>query len=135
MEIGGVNRPAVTSSQATMQRVDPPASSGFARTQLSRDASVQPVEEASAVRFEPRDDSNQRAAIDAAMQRAIERAVERKTDVDPRTSELVYQTLDTKSGEVLRQVPDEALLRIRAYTSELRAAQERGSDASSAVKA
>ncbi|HSP26002.1 MAG TPA: flagellar protein FlaG [Saliniramus sp.] len=114
MDVGGVNRPAVTSSQAVSQRVDPPVASGFARTELSREASVQPVEEASAVRFEPSEGSRERAALDAAMQRVVERSME----VDDRTRNVVFRAVDEKSGEVMLQLPSEQALKLRAYLRE-----------------
>jgi uncharacterized FlaG/YvyC family protein len=119
MDVGGVNKPAVTSSQSALQRVDPPASSGFARTQLSRDASVQPVEEASPVRFEPSEGSRERAALDLMMQRAIQRTV----DIDERTRNVVFRAVNEKTGEVLMQLPSEQALKLRAYLRETTAAQ------------
>jgi hypothetical protein len=114
MDVGGVNKPAVTSAQATFQRVDPPASSGFTRTELSRDASVQPVEQIAPVRFEPSDGSGQRAALDAMMQRAVERT----TGVDERTKNVVFRTIDEGTGEVMMQLPSEQALKLRAYLRE-----------------
>jgi uncharacterized FlaG/YvyC family protein len=114
MDVGGVNRPAVTSAQATFQRVDPPASSGLARTELSRDASVQPVERISAVRFEPSEGSGQRAALESAIQRAVEKSVE----VDDRTKNVVFRSVDGKTGEVMMQLPSEEALKLRAYLRE-----------------
>ena len=114
MDVGGVNKPAVTSAQATFQRVDPPASSGFTRTELTRDASVQPVEQIAPVRFEPSDGSGQRAALDAMMQRAVEKSVE----VDDRTRNVVFRSVDGKTGEVMMQLPSEQALKLRAYLRE-----------------
>jgi uncharacterized FlaG/YvyC family protein len=114
MDVGGVNRPAVTSSQAVSQRVDPPAASGFARTELSRVASVQPVEEISAVRFEPSEGSRERAALDAAMQRVVERSIE----VDDRTKNVVFRAVNERTGEVMLQLPSEQALKLRAYLRE-----------------
>ena len=114
MDVGGVNKPAVTSAQATFQRVDTPASSGFTRTELPRDASVQPVEQIAPVRFEPSDGSGQRAALDAMMQRAVEKSVE----VDDRTRNVVFRSVDGKTGEVMMQLPSEQALKLRAYLRE-----------------
>jgi hypothetical protein len=44
----------------------------------------------------------------------------RNVTIDAETQELVFQTIH--DGEVVRQVPDKALLRMRAYTRELREA-------------
>lgn len=125
MDIGGVNRPAETSSQATFQRVDPPASSGFARTELSRVAAVQPVEEISPVRFEPSDGANQRAALDSMMQRAVERSV----GIDERTKNVVFRMTDEGTGEVMMQLPSEQALKLRAYLRETAAVMEKSNAA------
>lgn len=45
--------------------------------------------------------------------------VSRTVTIDAQTQDLVFQTISEESGEVLRQVPDQALLRIRAYSREL----------------
>src|ERR1700742_929253 len=35
--------------------------------------------------------------------------------IDPQTREVIYRVIDVRSRQVVRQVPDEALLRVRAY--------------------
>jgi hypothetical protein len=49
--------------------------------------------------------------------------VSRNITIDAQTQEIVLQTISDESGEVLRQVPDRALLRMRAYSREQREAQ------------
>jgi hypothetical protein len=39
--------------------------------------------------------------------------------IDPQTREVIYRVIDVRSRQVVRQVPDEALLRVRAYTKAL----------------
>jgi hypothetical protein len=39
--------------------------------------------------------------------------------IDPQTREVIYRILDVRSRQVVRQVPDEALLRVRAYAAAL----------------
>lgn len=46
--------------------------------------------------------------------------VSRNVTIDPGTREVVLQAISKQSGEVVRQVPDQALLRIRAYAREMR---------------
>jgi uncharacterized FlaG/YvyC family protein len=41
--------------------------------------------------------------------------VSRKLDVDDESKELVFRVSDERTGQVLQQIPDEALLRLRAY--------------------
>ena len=40
---------------------------------------------------------------------------ERKVQIDPETQSLIYSTIDVASGVVVRQTPDEARLKLRAY--------------------
>ena len=39
--------------------------------------------------------------------------------IDPQTREVIYRIIDVRSRQVIRQVPDEALLRVRAYARAL----------------
>jgi hypothetical protein len=39
--------------------------------------------------------------------------------IDPQTREVIYRVIDVQSRQVVRQVPDEALLRVRAYAQAL----------------
>ena len=45
-----------------------------------------------------------------------EENVTRDVTLDPQTREVVYKVIDTRFRQVVRQVPSEALLRMRAYT-------------------
>jgi hypothetical protein len=42
-----------------------------------------------------------------------------ETIIDPQTRELIYRVIDVQTRQVVRQVPDEALLRVRAYAQAL----------------
>jgi FlaG protein len=39
--------------------------------------------------------------------------------IDPATREVVFRVVDSRSGQVVRQIPDQALLRMQAYTRAL----------------
>jgi uncharacterized FlaG/YvyC family protein len=114
MDFGGVNKPAAPTSQSALQRADAPVSSGFAKTELPKEATVQPVEEISPVRFQPSAGSDRRAELDAVMQRAVER----KMEADERTRDLVFRAVNEKTGEVVLQLPSEQALKLRAYLQE-----------------
>jgi uncharacterized FlaG/YvyC family protein len=121
METGSLARPASISPANAPQRMDSLATAGAVRTELAPEKAVQHVEAAQAVRFEPTDGAAARAAID----RALRETIDRRISIDPKTREVVFQTVNKETGEVVRQVPDEALMRIRAYAREMRAAHER----------
>lgn len=85
MEFTGVNKTAPPSSQAAVQRSDPPMASGAVRTDLGKDSSVQQIEEGAGVNFDLSKGSQQRAALEAVMQRAIDR----RMDIDEATRNVV----------------------------------------------
>jgi uncharacterized iron-regulated membrane protein len=47
----------------------------------------------------------------------------KRTTLDQATGDLVYQVIDQRTGQELSQSPDEAILRMRAYTRQLDAAK------------
>jgi hypothetical protein len=125
MEIGSLSRPATAPAPNALQRADPAAPAGAVRTELAPEAAVQPVGDAAAVRLDLSDDARSRAALDQALAETIARRIE----IDPKTREVVYQTVDRETGEVVRQVPDQALMRLRAYAREMRALRDADADA------
>ena len=120
MDMGSIAKPAAAAALNVPQRVNMPASAGAVKTELAPEASVQQVSEAAAVRFDPSNGAQARAALDAAIRDLVERHIE----IEPKTREVVYQTVDKESGEVIRQVPDQALLRLRTYAREMREKSE-----------
>lgn len=48
--------------------------------------------------------------------------------IDPAAREVIYRVVDVSSGITVRQVPDEALLRLRAYTRALDEAKTSSAD-------
>jgi aconitase A len=115
MDTGNIAKPTPFSPLNAPHRADALAAAGAVRTDLPLESSVQQVPEAEAVRYEPSDGARARATLDAAMREMIDRRIE----IDPETREVVYQTIDTESGEVIRQTPDQALLRLRVYAREM----------------
>jgi hypothetical protein len=65
--------------------------------------------------------ANEAEGLDGAAQRRNRRALtlsdvtERQVTIDPETREIVRQSIDARSGEVVAQYPDRALLGMRAY--------------------
>jgi hypothetical protein len=116
MDTGSITRPTAIPALTAPQRADSLATAGAVRTELPAEAAVQQVGPAEPLRFEPSDGARERAALDEALRETIRRRI----DIDPKTREVVYQTVDEETGEVVRQVPDEALMRLRAYAREMR---------------
>ncbi len=125
MEFTGVNKTAPPSSQAAVQRSDPPMASGAVRTDLDKDSAVQQISEGAGVNLDLSPGSRQLAALDAVMQRAVER----RMDIDDMTRNVVFKALDEKTGDVVTQIPSEQALKLRAYLRESTAIPEQGSSA------
>jgi flagellar protein FlaG len=122
METGTISKPVASAAPAAPARVDTLLAAGAVRTDLAPEASVQQASEAPPVRYAPSDGADFSASLDSALREVVERNI----TVDPRTRELVFQTISKETGEVVRQIPDEAMLRLRAYVREMRAAEEKG---------
>jgi uncharacterized FlaG/YvyC family protein len=117
MDIGGVSRtsPAVNSQFAARQ--DVAQSAGAVRTDLVPTKSVQQAtaipEEA--VRYDMRDPARDTAQRLAALRSFIERNYE----FDVSTREIVYRAVDTRTGQIVRQFPDDISLKLRGFVKEI----------------
>ena len=117
MDIGSV-RPVVTGVTAPVPRA-PAASEQSVRTEMpvrsvvseSAKADQQFRTEGSDVE---REDS--RAGSGTSKHRAAppQREVDREIELDDETKQLVFKKIDVQSGDVVQQVPEEAMLRMRA---------------------
>jgi uncharacterized FlaG/YvyC family protein len=112
MEPSNISKPAAPPAPV---RVDQLAATGAVKTTLAPEVAVQQVEDSPAVHFVPNEDAKFRASLEAALREVVERHVV----VDPRTRALVFQTVSKETGEVVRQYPDEAMLRFKAYVREM----------------
>lgn len=99
------------SAVAAVQRIDTATPAKPAPTELDASRSVTQVAESEAVRLDMSPGAEDRAALDAAMKRLLTR----RTEIDEATRAVVTRTVDTRSGEVVDQVPAERLLKLRAY--------------------
>jgi flagellar protein FlaG len=120
MDSGAIASPGTIAAPAAPQRAETLASAGAVRTELPPEAAVQQADAPATVRFDPSDGSLERAALDEALQRVIHRRIV----IDPKTREVVDQRVDSETGEVIRQVPDEAILKMRAFAREMRERME-----------
>jgi uncharacterized FlaG/YvyC family protein len=115
MDAGSINRIPIPSAANAPQRTDTLAAAGAVKTELRPESAVQQVREVEPVRFEQSNDAASRASLDEALRETISRRIE----LDPKSREVVFQTV-SETGEVIRQVPAEALLRLRTYLREMR---------------
>lgn len=114
MEIGVRTPTPVSSTQIETSRLltQPPA--GAVATELSPTASVQQVSPTAAAQA---DGGSGRPLVPSDV-------IERRLTIDPTTHEIVSQAVDRKTGDLVSQVPDEGLLRVRAYLHDVVAALE-----------
>ena len=94
---------------------------GAAQPNVARQDTA-PVREAVATDLAPAQSVTAAANAGAARHDATHAAQEahvRKIILDAHSREVIYQVVDAESGRVVRQVPEEALLRLRAYTRAL----------------
>lgn len=121
MEIGSV-RPAVTGVTQPVPRA-PAASGQSVRTDLPVQAAVTEAakSEKTFLRSATEDDGAQ-GSIDVALngtgnrkksQEIEQDSVDREIEMDPETHALVFKKIDVQSGDVIEQVPEEAMLRMR----------------------
>lgn len=106
MDTGLAVRPTPSTAQPNVVRHEPAPAQQAVATDLTPAQSVTASNGSSET---TRQDSAQ-TAQDAHVRKVI---------LDAHSREVIYQVLDAGSGRVVRQVPDEAMLRLRAYTRAL----------------
>lgn len=132
MDFGNVPKVAATAGAPAVARADVTAQPGSVAVELPPEKTVQSAPAGDAVHVDigaqERDARNrtsgeQRAAASEQNGRAAERTiddnVERKLVIDPQTRALVLEKKDRQTGETISQLPDEVLLKLRAYSREL----------------
>ncbi|WP_181707487.1 flagellar protein FlaG [Chthonobacter rhizosphaerae] len=120
MEIGSV-KPAVSGLVAPTPRA-PAASETAVRTDLAGPKAVTDTPKGERTGYETRSSNDERAARTEAAKSARDkiksdaasREVEREVEYDRKSEEFVFKKIDVQSGDVVQQVPEEAVLRMRA---------------------
>jgi hypothetical protein len=102
MDAGMAIKPVVSVASVHAQPVI--ALAPAAPTELPAAKTVGPIVNPARARNEPR-------RADLATYHTTHDAI-----IDPETREVVYRVLDARTRQVLHQVPDQALLRMQAYT-------------------
>ena len=102
MDTGLAVRPTTGATPTSIARPDPAPVRQAVATDLAPAQSVTASTNTDAARHDPAQDSNVRKII-----------------LDAHSREVIFQVLDADSGRVVRQIPDEAMLRLRAYTRAL----------------
>lgn len=106
MDTGLTLKPAASLAQTSDTRPDAAARKAVAATELNTGKTVTPASSAAATLST--DDQRVREIV-----------------LDPHSREVIYRALDVRARRVLRQVPEEVKLRLRAYTRPVRKDKER----------
>lgn len=106
MDAGLTIRPIANVAASDLVRAAPSAAADAVRTDLAPSQSVTATAPSGALR-------NDAPSVGNRTELA------REVIVDPAAREVIYRVVDVRSGRVVRQIPDEALLRLRAYTRAL----------------
>ncbi|QEL26283.1 flagellar protein FlaG [Bosea sp. F3-2] len=132
MEFGNAPRIVAPTAAPPVTRSDVTAQPGSVAVDLPPEKTVQSASAGAAVNVEvraqardaqSRADGERRAFTNdqngRAANRTVDETVERKLVIDPQTRAIVLQKKDRETGETISQLPDELLLKLRAYSREL----------------
>lgn len=114
MDLGTTTKSAAVLALQVPARGDTTVAPGSVRTELPSRAVVTAAKPAEKVRYEPTDAARDTVTRELALRANMRRQIE----IDDATSAVVTKVIDEESGEVVRQMPEEALLRMRAYIRE-----------------
>jgi uncharacterized FlaG/YvyC family protein len=118
MDIGGIRLAPAAASLPAANRVEPNASGTRAvATELPRTEAVRAIGDSAAVRVDIQQDVAQQQRQREEQLRTF---IRNRNVVDPRTREIVYRSVDTRTGDVVRQFPDEVRLKLREYLNTMR---------------
>lgn len=120
MEIGSV-RPAFAGPIVPTPRA-PAAETPAVRTDLAGPAAVTDAQKGATVEDktpypgEQRAETTEQANTERQNRRDLQigRELQSEFEIDPETNALVFKKLDIQTGDVVEQVPEEAILRMRA---------------------
>ena len=118
LDTGLARPPSPTYTAITPATRAPEQNEPSAKTELPAEETVTPANES---------ENSQRAANNERDQRSLlERyapTVERQNVIDPDSESLIYIATNTETGQVVRQIPSETLLRLRAYAATVESQQ------------
>ena len=125
MDAGSNIRPVASTAAVSPVRQETAPVQGAVRTDLPPTEAVSALADTEAARLD----------LSAAARRAQEAktkaetksqgdTIQRTLAEDRDTREMVFKATDTRTGQVVMQIPDEALLRLRAYVAAQQARQD-----------
>lgn len=125
MDAVNVTRPAVVAAQAATIRAENLVSINRVKTELPKPSSITGVSRDEPVRL----DLSNPARDQARREAQLRETVQRNLTIEPQTRTVVFQAVNS-GGEIVRQVPSEAALKLRAYYRAMaKGRDEQGDDA------
>ncbi|KRE00235.1 hypothetical protein ASE63_09130 [Bosea sp. Root381] len=132
MDFGNPGRTMPAAGTPAISRADILTPRDGSMVELSPEKTVRSAEAGDAVRIDiraqerdaqaRRDGEQRNHAAEHNMRQArhsLDDVVERRTIIDPQTRAVVTQKRNTETGETVSQLPDETLLKLRAYSRAL----------------
>lgn len=117
MDIGGVSRTSPAANPQFAARQDGAQLAGAVKTELS---GAQSVQQSSALADAPVQRDMRDPARDTAQRLAAMRSfIERNYEYDIGSREIIYRAVDTRTGQVVRQFPDDVALKLRGFVKEI----------------
>jgi hypothetical protein len=79
-------------------------------------------------------DAGARVSDDASRRRPAADDIDRGIEIDMSSQQVIFKAIERRSGEIVRQVPEEVVLKVRAYARTMRgSADDLGSELAKAV--
>jgi hypothetical protein len=100
----------------TIKPVTSLVASDYARHAVANGQSATPTELPQAQAVTAASNSTPTQNTKTQREAPVESNVSRSYVIDPQSHEVIYRVMDVRTRQILWQVPDEALLRQRAYT-------------------
>lgn len=124
MDTALVRPPSPTYTAITPVTRAPEQTEPAVSTDLAVEKTVRPSGESSGSQRSADNGQNHRQTREGDGRSAMERytpSITRQNIVDPDSDNLVYVATNTDTGEVVRQIPSETLIRLRAYSETVKA--------------
>jgi len=125
MDAGSNIRPLASTAAVSPVRQETAPVQGAVRTDLPAQETVAAPADTEAARLDLSAAARRaQAAKSKAETKSQTDTIERTLAEDRDTREMVFKATDTRTGQVVMQIPDEALLRLRAYVAAQQARQD-----------
>jgi flagellar protein FlaG len=132
MDFAAASKPFATGAVQTVIRTDIAVQTGAIPVELSAEKTVRSVSAGDPVQLDIRARANEQRQDDARQrqdnlfqerrfdelrrQQNLREVIDRRIEIDPKTRAIVLRKTNRDTGEVVDQLPDETMLKLRAYS-------------------